>query len=138
MKLGLSVLGFLLLIVVTVFAVGTYEDAQRRAQWRSCANWNTESFFLHARLEDVWDCLRQGANPNARHSAPGDFQDGWSPLHFLGYWRTLDEQKYNQMIFVLIRDGANPHATSADGERAIELIIDSSHHHYFPEDSDYY
>ena len=132
MKLGLSLLGVLLLALLTIVAVDKYEDVQRRERSRSCANWNTESFFLHARLEDVRICLQRGANPNAIYSAPGDFQDGWSHLHFLGYWRMSDEQKYNEMIFALIRAGANPQSKSADGERAIDLILDSSHHYVFP------
>lgn len=131
---GLVIVGGVFLTVLTAVVVGKLEDRERRERWRSCENWNTEQFFLHAEVEDVMGCIRMGTDPNARHPSYGDYQDGWTPLHFAGYWRPVDDEKYNEMIFFLISAGANPFVESANGERAIDLIRDSSHHHYYPDD----
>ncbi len=61
-------------ILTAIFFLWTYSGSVKGAS--SCQNWNTISFFKHAKVADVSRCLNAGAKIDARSSG------GVTPLHF--------------------------------------------------------
>ena len=69
-----------------------------------CANWNSNEYFEAATAADVTDCLRSGADLEARA------EDGWTPLH-----RAASFTANPAIITALLNAGADPKARNEDG-----------------------
>ena len=82
----------------------------------SCEKWNTNSFFGAASARDTAQCLRRGANPNAR-----DRKRGAGPLH-----RAAAHSRHPEVISALLRAGADIRARDRKGRTALHWAAISS------------
>ena len=74
-----------------------------QANAQSCWNWDKMVDGDRYEDEDVFRCLRAGADPTAQDS------DGWTPLHYAAHWG------HSRTVIALLEAGANPNTQNSDG-----------------------
>ena len=75
----------------------------------SCSDWPNKDFFQAASVEDVRDCLANGASVGSRD------ENGRTPLHWAAASRDV------AVILELLTAGANPELVDTTGQRAIHV-----------------
>ena len=75
-----------------------------QANAQTCWNWDKMVLSDRYEDEDIFRCLRVGADPNARDN------DGWTPLHFAAHFTASPA-----VIVALLGAGADPNARNDDG-----------------------
>ena len=80
-----------------------------------CNAWNTKAFFETATMEVVTNCIRSGADPNARDELDR------TPLHFAASWN-----QNPAIIEVLLKAGADPEARNNYGKTPWDLTKENN------------